>query len=65
MWISLLTRWLANYKMSDDKEEENEKLDWRDYIALVIAMLTTTLLPILVIAIVLILVVIIASLTVF
>jgi len=31
-----------------DSKEENKDLGWRDYLALVIAMLTTTLLPILI-----------------
>jgi len=43
-----------------DKGEEEEKLDWKDYIAIVVAMLTSTLLPILIIVIVLLIIVLIA-----
>jgi len=43
--------------MSERKEKQ--KPDWKDYIAIVIAMLTTTLLPIIAIAIVLMIVLVI------
>lgn len=42
--------------MRSEREEEKPKLNWKDYIAIILAMLTTTLLPILIIIIVLVLV---------
>jgi len=50
----------VNLRMGDEKKEK-QKLDWKDYIAIIIAMLTTTLLPLLVIISILVIIVIIVS----
>ena len=38
----------------EGKEKEKQRLTWRDYVAIVIAMLTTTLLPLVIFALILI-----------
>jgi uncharacterized membrane protein len=40
-----------------DSDKEKQKLDWKDYIAMIIALITTTLLPILIIIIILLVIV--------
>jgi hypothetical protein len=45
--------------MSDGDKKEQE-LDWKDYIAMVIALLTTTLLPIVIITIIIVVIAIFA-----
>jgi hypothetical protein len=40
--------------LTDEGEKEEKSLSWRDYIAIIIAMLTTTLLPIVIFVVILI-----------
>ncbi len=47
---------------TEDEEEEDKKefhLEWRDYVALVIAMLETVLVPVLVVLVILVLIVVV------
>lgn len=44
-----------------NKSKDEQKLGWKDYIALIIAMLTTTLLPLIIVVFILVAVVILVS----
>lgn len=49
-----------------DSDKEKQKLDWKDYIAMIIALITTTLLPIVIITmIILVIAIILHVLTIF
>jgi hypothetical protein len=51
-------RLLEKHLMSDS-DKEKQDLSWKDYIAMIIALLTTTLLPIVIIAIIMLVIAII------
>jgi len=46
--------------MAKDEKKEKQRLNWKDYIAMIVALLTTTLLPVLIIIALLIIVLVIS-----
>ena len=51
---------LLEKRLMSDSDKEKQELDWKDYIAMIIALLTTTLLPIVIITIIILVIAIIS-----
>jgi hypothetical protein len=62
MTLIFQPRRLLEKHLMSDSDEEKQEFGWKDYVAMIIALLTTTLLPIVIIAIVMLVVAVILHL---